>query len=97
MGDVRVLVVDDQVAYRRALAAVVTETDGFVMIAETTTGERKGLTQMNRKARPTRKWSRQRVCHARCTLQNVAKHLGDLFERIGVGKTFRHHRAHRRR
>ena len=39
MADVRVLVVDDQVAYRRALAAVVTETDGFVMVAETTTGE----------------------------------------------------------
>ena len=39
MADVRVLVVDDQAAYRRALAAVVTETDGFVMVAETTTGE----------------------------------------------------------
>jgi len=39
MGDVRVLVVDDQVAYRRALAAVVTETDGFAMVAETTSGE----------------------------------------------------------
>ena len=39
MADVRVLVVDDQVAYRRALAAVVTETDGFAMVAETTSGE----------------------------------------------------------
>ncbi len=39
MADVRVLVVDDQAAYRRALASVVTETDGFVMVAETTTGE----------------------------------------------------------
>src|SRR3954463_8645548 len=37
--DVRVLVVDDQAAYRRALAAVVTETDGFVVVAETTSGE----------------------------------------------------------
>ena len=33
MTEMRVLVVDDQVAYRRALAAVVTETDGFVMVA----------------------------------------------------------------
>ena len=39
MADVRVLVVDDQAAYRRALAAVVTETDGFVVVAETTSGE----------------------------------------------------------
>jgi CheY-like chemotaxis protein len=37
--EVRVLVVDDQVAYRRALAAVVAETDGFLMVAETTSGE----------------------------------------------------------
>ncbi len=37
--DVRVLVVDDQLAYRRALAAVVAETDGFAMVAETTSGE----------------------------------------------------------
>jgi CheY-like chemotaxis protein len=36
---VRVLVVDDQLAYRRALAAVVTETDGFAMVASTTSGE----------------------------------------------------------
>ena len=33
MSEVRVLVVDDQLAYRRALASVVTETDGFVMVA----------------------------------------------------------------
>jgi CheY-like chemotaxis protein len=39
MAAVRVLVVDDQAAYRRALAAVVTETDGFVVVAETTSGE----------------------------------------------------------
>jgi CheY-like chemotaxis protein len=39
MTEVRVLVVDDQVSYRRALAAVVTETDGFVMAAEATSGE----------------------------------------------------------
>jgi CheY-like chemotaxis protein len=39
MPDVRVLVVDDQPAYRRALSAVVTETDGFVVVAEATSGE----------------------------------------------------------
>ena len=39
MPDVRVLVVDDQVAYRRALATVVTETDGFVVVAETASAE----------------------------------------------------------
>jgi DNA-binding NarL/FixJ family response regulator len=39
LSDVRVLVVDDQVAYRRALAAVVAATDGFTVIAEATTGE----------------------------------------------------------
>ena len=32
MTAVRVLVVDDQLAYRRALAAVVAETDGFAMV-----------------------------------------------------------------
>lgn len=36
---VRVLVVDDQLAYRRALAAVVAETDGFEMVGSTTSGE----------------------------------------------------------
>ncbi len=39
MSEVRVLVVDDQLAYRRALASVVAETDGFVMVASTTSGE----------------------------------------------------------
>ena len=39
MSEVRVLVVDDQLAYRRALAAVVTETDGFAMVGSTTSGE----------------------------------------------------------
>ena len=39
MPDVRVLVVDDQAAYRRALATVVTETDGFVVVGESTSGE----------------------------------------------------------
>jgi DNA-binding NarL/FixJ family response regulator len=39
MQEVRVLVVDDQEAYRRALAAVVTETEGFVMVGSTTSGE----------------------------------------------------------
>ena len=38
-SEVRVLVVDDQLAYRRALAAVVAETDGFAMVAEATSGE----------------------------------------------------------
>lgn len=36
---VRVLVVDDQLAYRRALASVVAETDGFEMVGSTTSGE----------------------------------------------------------
>jgi len=36
---IRVLVVDDQVAYRRALAAVVAETEGFELVGETTSGE----------------------------------------------------------
>jgi DNA-binding NarL/FixJ family response regulator len=37
--DVRVLVVDDQDAYRRAMAAVVTETAGFVVVGSVATGE----------------------------------------------------------
>lgn len=37
--EVRVLVVDDQLTYRRALAAVVAETDGFEMVGSTTSGE----------------------------------------------------------
>jgi two-component system response regulator AlgR len=39
MTDVRVLVVDDQDAYRRAMAAVVAETSGFVVVGSAATGE----------------------------------------------------------
>lgn len=39
MADVRVLVVDDQEPFRRAIAAVVAETDGFVVVASTESGE----------------------------------------------------------
>jgi DNA-binding NarL/FixJ family response regulator len=39
MADVRVLVVDDQEPFRRAMAAVVQETDGFVVVGEATSGE----------------------------------------------------------
>ena len=39
MTDVRVLVVDDQDAYRRAMAAVVAETAGFVVVGSVATGE----------------------------------------------------------
>lgn len=39
MGDVRVLVVDDQAPFRRAMAAVVEETDGFVVVGLAATGE----------------------------------------------------------
>ena len=39
MTDVRVLVVDDQEPYRRAMAAVVGATDGFVVVGSATTGE----------------------------------------------------------
>jgi DNA-binding NarL/FixJ family response regulator len=39
MPDVRVLVVDDQEPFRRAMAAVVDATDGFVVVAEATSGE----------------------------------------------------------
>ncbi len=39
MGDVRVLIVDDQEPFRRAMAAVVEETDGFVVVGMATTGE----------------------------------------------------------
>jgi DNA-binding NarL/FixJ family response regulator len=37
--DVRVLVVDDQEPFRRAMAAVVEETDGFVVVGSATSGE----------------------------------------------------------
>ncbi|WP_329000172.1 response regulator transcription factor [Kribbella sp. NBC_00709] len=39
MAAVRVLVVDDQEPFRRAIAAVVSETDGFVVVAATSSGE----------------------------------------------------------
>jgi two-component system response regulator AlgR len=39
MTQVRVLVVDDQEPYRRAMAAVVGATDGFVVVGTATTGE----------------------------------------------------------
>ena len=38
-GVVRVLVVDDQALYRQAMAAVVEETDGFVVVGSATSGE----------------------------------------------------------
>ena len=39
MSEVRVLIVDDQEPYRRAMAAVVEETDGFVVVGSATSGE----------------------------------------------------------
>ncbi|MFD3401450.1 response regulator transcription factor [Kribbella sp. NPDC058693] len=39
MVAVRVLVVDDQEPFRRAIAAVVSETDGFVVVAASASGE----------------------------------------------------------
>ena len=39
MSEVRVLVVDDQEPFRRAMAAVVGATDGFVVVGSATTGE----------------------------------------------------------
>ena len=39
MGEVRVLVVDDQEPFRRAMAAVVEETDGFVVVGSVASGE----------------------------------------------------------
>ena len=38
MTDVRVLVVDDQEPFRRAMAAVVEETDGFVVVGAVASG-----------------------------------------------------------
>jgi DNA-binding NarL/FixJ family response regulator len=39
VADVRVLIVDDQEQFRQAIAAVVSETDGFVVVASTSSGE----------------------------------------------------------
>ena len=39
MTDVRVLIVDDQAPFRRAMAAVVEQTDGFVVVAQASSGE----------------------------------------------------------
>src|SRR5688572_16123851 len=39
MADVRVLIVDDQETFRRALASVVEETPGFTMVGSATSGE----------------------------------------------------------
>ncbi len=39
MADIRVLIVDDQEQYLRAMAAVVEETDGFVVVGSVTSGE----------------------------------------------------------
>jgi DNA-binding NarL/FixJ family response regulator len=39
VSEVRVLIVDDQELFRRAMAAVVEETDGFVVVGLATSGE----------------------------------------------------------
>lgn len=39
MSDVRVLIVDDQEPFRRAMGAVVEATDGFVVVGSATSGE----------------------------------------------------------
>jgi two-component system response regulator AlgR len=39
VNEVRVLVVDDQEPYRRAMASVVAATDGFVVVGTATSGE----------------------------------------------------------
>jgi DNA-binding NarL/FixJ family response regulator len=39
VGDVRVLIVDDQEPFRRAMATVVEETDGFVVVGSVASGE----------------------------------------------------------
>jgi DNA-binding NarL/FixJ family response regulator len=39
VADVQVLIVDDQAPFRRAMAAVVEQTDGFVVVAEAASGE----------------------------------------------------------
>ncbi len=44
MGDVRVLVVDDQEPFRRAMTTVVEETDGFVVVGSAGSGEESLIT-----------------------------------------------------
>jgi DNA-binding NarL/FixJ family response regulator len=39
VAEVRVLIVDDQAPFRRAMAAVVEETEGFVVVADAASGE----------------------------------------------------------
>ena len=39
MDDVRVLIVDDQEPFRRAMATVVEETDGFLVVGQAASGE----------------------------------------------------------
>jgi DNA-binding NarL/FixJ family response regulator len=39
VAEVRVLIVDDQELFRQAIAAVVAETDGFVVVGSTASGE----------------------------------------------------------
>jgi len=39
VGDIRVLIVDDQEPFRRAMATVVEETDGFVVVGSVASGE----------------------------------------------------------
>jgi DNA-binding NarL/FixJ family response regulator len=39
VGDIRVLVVDDQAPFRRAMASVVDETEGFVVVGQASSGE----------------------------------------------------------
>jgi DNA-binding NarL/FixJ family response regulator len=39
VAEVRVLIVDDQEPFRRAMGAVVEETDGFVVVGSATSGE----------------------------------------------------------
>jgi CheY-like chemotaxis protein len=39
VAEIRVLIVDDQEPFRRAMAAVVAETDGFVVVGSASSGE----------------------------------------------------------
>jgi DNA-binding NarL/FixJ family response regulator len=50
VGDVRVLVVDDQAPFRRAMASVVEETDGFVVVGQASSGEES--LELGRELRP---------------------------------------------